>query len=69
MWGSVYVSVGATLGATCAFLVGRYLAREAIARKFQRNQQFAAIDKAVADEGWKIAFFSRGYLRFFRSRF
>lgn len=52
--GSIYVSIGSTLGATCAFLVGRYLARDAIARKIEGNERFAAIDKAVAEEGWKI---------------
>jgi uncharacterized membrane protein YdjX (TVP38/TMEM64 family) len=57
--GSAYVSVGATLGATCAFLVGRYLARDAIARKFQGNEKFVAIDQAVADEGWKIVLLTR----------
>ena len=53
-WGSVYVSIGSTLGATAAFLVGRYLARNAIARKIEGNERFAAIDQAVANEGWKI---------------
>ena len=57
--GSVCVSVGATLGATAAFLVGRYLARDAIARKIARNEKFAAIDRAVADEGWKIVLLTR----------
>ena len=46
VWGSIYVSIAATLGATCAFLVGRYLARDAIARKIEGNERFAAIDKA-----------------------
>src|SRR5215471_5161079 len=32
VWGSIYVSISATLGATCAFLVSRYLARAAVAR-------------------------------------
>jgi len=54
VWGSIYVSIASTLGATCAFLVGRYVARDAIARKIEGNQRFAAIDKAVANEGWKI---------------
>lgn len=58
-WGSVYVSIGSTLGATCAFLVGRYLARDAIARKIEGNQRFAAIDKAVEREGWKIVGLTR----------
>src|SRR5436309_3309007 len=57
--GSVCVSIGATLGATAAFLVGRYLARDAIARKIEKNEKFAAIDRAVADEGWKIVFLTR----------
>ena len=59
MWGSIYVSIGSTLGATCAFLVGRYLARNAIARKIAGNEHFAAIDKAVANEGWKIVGLTR----------
>lgn len=57
--GSVCVSIGATLGATAAFLVGRYLAREAIARKTAKNEKFAAIDNAVADQGWKIVLLTR----------
>ena len=59
VWGSVYVSIAATLGATCAFLVGRYLARDAIARSMEGNPRFAAIDKAVANEGWKIVALTR----------
>src|SRR6266516_4065782 len=57
--GSVCVSISATLGATAAFLVGRYLARDAIARRIEKNEKFAAIDRAVADEGWKIVFLTR----------
>jgi len=59
VWGSVYVSLAATLGATSAFLVGRYLARDAVARKIAGNERFAAIDKAVANEGWKIVGLTR----------
>ncbi|MEK7677129.1 MAG: TVP38/TMEM64 family protein [Verrucomicrobiota bacterium] len=55
----VYVSVGSTLGATCAFLAGRYLARDRIFRKMTGNAKFAAIDKAVADDGWKIVGLTR----------
>ena len=57
--GSVWASISATLGATAAFLVGRYLARDAIARKIERSEKFAAIDRAVADEGWKVVLLTR----------
>jgi len=59
LWGSVYVSIAATSGATCAFLVGRYLARDAIARKIEGSERFAAIDRAVANDGWKIVGLTR----------
>jgi uncharacterized membrane protein YdjX (TVP38/TMEM64 family) len=59
VWGLVWVSAGSTLGATAAFLVGRYLARGAIARKIEGNARFAAIDQAVGNEGWKIVGLTR----------
>ena len=60
--GSVVVSVGSTLGATCAFLVGRYLARDWVGAKIAKiagNDKFKAIDEAVAAEGWKIVGLTR----------
>jgi len=57
--GSIYVSIGATLGATAAFLVGRYLARDWVTRKMAAYPAFSAIDRAVADEGWRIVFLTR----------
>ena len=57
--GSVLVSVGAALGATAAFLVGRYLARDWVAKKIEGNAAFAALDRAVATEGWKIVGLTR----------
>ena len=58
-WGSIYVFLGATIGATLAFLVGRYIARDWISKKIAGNQKFAAIDNAVGDEGLKIVFLAR----------
>ncbi|KST63247.1 hypothetical protein BC008_38845 [Mastigocoleus testarum BC008] len=57
--GSLYVFIGATLGATAAFLVGRYLARGWVANKIAGNQKFAAIDRAVGREGLKIVLLTR----------
>jgi len=57
--GSILVNIGATLGAAAAFLVGRYLARDWVAQKISGHPNFIAIDKAVADEGWKIVLLTR----------
>jgi uncharacterized membrane protein YdjX (TVP38/TMEM64 family) len=58
-WGSVYVFIGATIGATLAFLVGRYFARGWVSQKIAGNEQFKAIDSAVGKEGFKIVFLTR----------
>jgi len=52
--GLLIVSTAATLGATAAFLVARYCAREWVARKIAGHPRFSAVDRAVAAEGWKI---------------
>ncbi len=59
VWGSLYVFIGATLGATAAFLVGRYLARGWVAGKIADNKKFAAIDQAVGKEGLQIVLLTR----------
>lgn len=58
-WGTIYVSIGSILGATFAFLIGRYLARDWVTQKLEGNQKFKAIDEAVAQEGWKIVGLTR----------
>jgi uncharacterized membrane protein YdjX (TVP38/TMEM64 family) len=57
--GSIYVSIAATLGATAAFLVGRYLARDWVSARLEGNAKFKAIDEAVGKEGWKIVILTR----------
>lgn len=57
--GSIYVSIGATLGATAAFLSGRYFARDWVTAKIGAHPTFAALDQAVATEGWKIVLLTR----------
>lgn len=52
--GTAYTLIGATLGASAAFLVARYVARGAIERKIAGHPKFAAIDRAVGREGFKI---------------
>jgi uncharacterized membrane protein YdjX (TVP38/TMEM64 family) len=57
--GSIFVSIAATLGATAAFLVGRYLARGWVSAKLEGNAKFMAIDEAVGKDGWKIVILTR----------
>jgi uncharacterized membrane protein YdjX (TVP38/TMEM64 family) len=58
-WGSVYVVIAATLGATISFWIGRYYARSWVATQLQAHPKFQAIDQAVAREGLKIVFLTR----------
>ncbi|MBI4502065.1 MAG: TVP38/TMEM64 family protein [Gemmatimonadetes bacterium] len=52
--GMITVSIGSTLGASLAFLIARYVARDQIAAMAGRNRRFGAIDRAIGEGGWKI---------------
>jgi uncharacterized membrane protein YdjX (TVP38/TMEM64 family) len=55
----VYVLIAATIGATFAFLVGRYISRDWVCQQIGNKPKFKAIDKAVAKNGFKIVFLTR----------
>ena len=57
--GVVYVMTGATLGSSVAFLLARYVAREAVEQRIAGNAKFAAVDRAVGREGFKIVLLLR----------
>jgi len=57
--GVITVSIGSTLGACAAFWIGRTVARNWIAGKVTANEKFAAIDQAVAHQGFKIVLLTR----------
>ena len=52
-------AVAATLGASAAFLVSRYVARGFVERRLAGNERFAAIDRAIGTEGRKIVLLLR----------
>jgi uncharacterized membrane protein YdjX (TVP38/TMEM64 family) len=52
--GVVTISIASTIGASFAFLIARYVARDKVAAIASRNRQFGAIDRAIAEAGWKI---------------
>jgi len=52
--GFAIVSVSSTLAAAASFLIARYLARDKVRKMAESNRTFGAIDKAIAQGGWKI---------------
>jgi uncharacterized membrane protein YdjX (TVP38/TMEM64 family) len=57
--GTIVVIVGATLGATASFLLGRTIMRKRIEAMAANNPKFRALDRAIAREGGKIVFLIR----------
>ncbi|PYJ31826.1 MAG: TVP38/TMEM64 family protein [Verrucomicrobia bacterium] len=60
LWkGFLAVSTGATFGASLAFLVARFIARDKIEAIAKRNETFRKIDNAIGKEGAKLIFLLR----------
>jgi uncharacterized membrane protein YdjX (TVP38/TMEM64 family) len=57
--GVVVVIVGATVGASLSFLIGRYLARDAVAQWLSTKQRFQAIDRMTQRHGAIIVALTR----------
>ncbi|HUY31817.1 MAG TPA: VTT domain-containing protein [Pirellulales bacterium] len=52
--GTLVVSLSSTTGAALTFLIGRYGARETVARTLRQYPKFDAVDQAISDGGWKV---------------
>lgn len=57
--GLLLVSIGSTLGAAAAFLVGRSLAREWIRCRIERWPNFHALDRAIGRHGFWVVLLTR----------
>jgi uncharacterized membrane protein YdjX (TVP38/TMEM64 family) len=57
--GVAYVFVAASIGACAAFLLSRYAARGIVEERLRGNEKFAAIDRAVGEQGRKIVLLLR----------
>lgn len=51
---TITVSIGSTRGASLAFLIARYVARDKVAARAGRNRRFGASDRAIGEGDWKI---------------
>ncbi len=57
--GSASALAGSLLGAVLSFFLGRTLARRAIERRLAKSPRFAALDRGVAEEGFKLVLLVR----------
>lgn len=57
--GSLVVLVGATLGATLAFILARTVLRHRVEKMTANNAKFRALDRAITKEGTKILWLVR----------
>jgi len=57
--GTIVVVIGATLGATGAFIVARTIARKRVEAMAAKDRRFRALDKAISTEGAKIVLLVR----------
>eukprot|EP01121_Diplochlamys_sp_Union-15-3_P000198 TRINITY_DN10192_c0_g1_i1.p1 TRINITY_DN10192_c0_g1~~TRINITY_DN10192_c0_g1_i1.p1 ORF type:complete len:295 (-),score=46.15 TRINITY_DN10192_c0_g1_i1:160-1044(-) len=57
--GVLLVWIGASFGATLAFLLGRSLLRNWVQKKIEGNEVFASIDRAIEKKGWQIVLLLR----------
>ena len=57
--GTVAVSIGSTAGSAASFLLGRTLLRSWVESRVERNPKFQALDRAVAENGFKVVLLTR----------
>ncbi|AGB41124.1 hypothetical protein Halha_1176 [Halobacteroides halobius DSM 5150] len=57
--GTLYTIFGATIGAVCAFLAGKYVARDMVKGMVENNPKLQKIDQGVEEEGWRFLMLTR----------
>jgi uncharacterized membrane protein YdjX (TVP38/TMEM64 family) len=57
--GTLVVSPASVAGATLAFLIARYLARDWVARRLKKYPQAATMDRAIEKNGFKVVILLR----------
>ena len=58
VWGVIYSIIGATAGASAAFLISRYVARDWVQTKLT-GPRWQKLEQSVEKNGWKIVAFTR----------
>jgi len=57
--GVIIVSIASTLGASSSFLIGRYFARDVVARWLQTKEKFRTLEQMTQEHGAVIVAFTR----------
>lgn len=58
-WGTLIVSIGSTIGATFAFIVARYIARENVENFLAKQSWFSKFKGSVEENGFNFVIFVR----------
>lgn len=58
-WGVVYVAIGATIGASAAFLIARLMGREWVLSHIKGGGRVSELDRRTKEKGWRIVAFTR----------
>ena len=59
VYGTLLVMVASNLGATMAFLLGRTVLRDRVARRIASDARFSAVDAAVGAQGFRVVLLLR----------
>jgi uncharacterized membrane protein YdjX (TVP38/TMEM64 family) len=59
VYGTLLVMLSSNLGATAAFLLGRTVLRERVARRIAGDPRFSAVDAAVGAQGFRVVLLLR----------
>jgi len=58
-WGTLIVSIGSTIGATLAFIIARYVARESIEGFLSKQAWFGKFKNSIEENGFNFVLFVR----------
>lgn len=58
-WGTLIVSIGSTIGATLAFIVARYIARESVESFLSKQAWFIKFKDSIEENGFNFVVFVR----------
>eukprot|EP01080_Neovahlkampfia_damariscottae_P007373 gene7373-11695_t len=58
-YGMIIACIETSIGASCAFIVGRYFFRSSVESTIKEYPKLKFIDKAISEEGWKMVLILR----------